>query len=90
MRTVGPVNVIVVTMVRRGDEMEDKPYACPHCGWGQHRAHGTSRSVDIAIDNGQVSLVDAEEFEAMVECGECGAIFDIIYPPVGNIQNVER
>lgn len=75
---------------RQKHPIVERPYACPKCGWGNHRTHGRSMSVDIDIRDGQVSLVDAEDFEAEVECQECGAFFDIIYPPVGNIQNVRR
>jgi len=58
-------------------------YSCPYCGWGHQRALGRSESVDIVVVDGQVALVDAEDWEAEVECEECGKFYDIVYPPAG-------
>jgi len=61
-------------------------YSCPHCGWGQQRALGRSASVDIVIQDGQVSLVDAEDWEAEVECEECGRFYDITSYPIQAVE----
>jgi len=58
-------------------------YSCPYCKWGQQRALGRSENVDVVIVDGQVALVDAEDWEADVECLECGRFYHISsYGPV--------
>ena len=61
-------------------------YNYPYCGWGQQQALGRSANVDIVIKDGQVALVDAEDFIAEVECEECGKFYDIVYPHVGTVE----
>lgn len=71
----------MTTKMEEGVTMGD--YNCPYCGWGEQRGHGRSASVEVTIRDGEVACADAEEWEAEVECAECGRLYTVIYPKIG-------